>query len=94
MRFLLFAPRAGVRFAGGLGRCGCELSCLVFDMFRTRQQIFDPGCTGQIGNYGSIPQSRVFSIAYSDDTDFFELALPALASRERWGAWSSGMIHP
>ena len=49
MRFLLFAPREGARFAGGLARCGCWLSCLVLAVFLTRKQIFDPGCTGQIG---------------------------------------------
>ena len=51
MRFLLFAPREGARFAGGLARCGCELPCLVLAVFRMRQQIFDPACTGQIGKF-------------------------------------------
>ena len=49
MRFLLFAPREGARFAAVLARCGCELSCLVLAVFWTRRQIFDVGCTGQIG---------------------------------------------
>ena len=51
MGFLLFAPREGACFAGGLARCGCELPCLVLAVFRMRQQIFDPACTGQIGKF-------------------------------------------
>ena len=51
MGFLLFAPREGARFAGGLARGGCELPSLVLAVFRTRKQIFDPGCTGQIGKF-------------------------------------------
>ena len=51
MRFLLFAPREGACSADGLARCGCELPCLVLAVFRMRQQIFDPGCTGQIGKF-------------------------------------------
>ena len=54
---------------------------------RNRHMLRDDGASGR-------RRARLFSIAYSDDTDFFEPALPALASRERWGAWSSGMIHP
>ena len=50
-------------------------------VFLTRKQIFDPGCTGQIVKFtGQIRESRVFFIVYSDDTYFFEPALPALAS--------------
>ena len=49
MRFLLFAPREGARFAGGLASCGGEQPCLVLAVFLTRKQNFDPGCTGQIG---------------------------------------------
>ena len=61
MRFLLFAPREGARFAGGLARCGCELSCLVLAVFWTRRQIFDVGCTGQIGKFASqIPNHGFF----------------------------------
>ena len=51
MGFLLFAPREGACSAGGLARCGCLLPCLVLAVFRMRQQIFDPGCTGQIGKF-------------------------------------------
>ena len=49
MRFLLFAPREGARFAGGLARCGGELPCLGFCEFRVKSRTFNPGCTGQIG---------------------------------------------
>jgi hypothetical protein len=61
MRFLRFSPRDGACFAGGLARCGGELPCLVLAMFRTRQQIFDVGCTGQIGKFtGQIPNHGFF----------------------------------
>ena len=49
MRFLLFAPREGACSADGLARCGCELSCLDVAVFLMRKQIFERGCTGQIG---------------------------------------------
>ena len=51
MRFLLFAPREGARFAGGLARCGCELPSLCFCEFGVRRRSFYPGCTGQIGKF-------------------------------------------
>ena len=78
MRFLLFAPREGARFAGGLASCGGEQPCLVLAVFLTRKQNFDPGCTSNREIRGSNRGSRVFSIGYSDDTDFFESSLPAL----------------
>jgi hypothetical protein len=63
MRFLLFAPREGARFEGGLARCGCELPCLVLAVFRMRQQIFDLSCTGQIGKLvGQIRDHGFFSL--------------------------------
>ena len=49
--FWRFSPRDGACFAAGLARCGCWLSCLVLAVFLTRKQIFDPGCTGQIGKF-------------------------------------------
>ena len=82
MRFLLFAPREGARFAGGLARCGCGLPCLGFCEFRVQSRTFNPGCTGQIGKFGSNPESRVFSIVYSDDTYFFESSLPHTREEE------------
>ena len=51
MRFLLFAPREGARFAGGLARCGCELPSLCFCEFGVRRRSFYPGCTGQIRKF-------------------------------------------
>ena len=78
MRFLLFAPREGARFAGGLASCGGEQPCLVLAVFLTRKQNFDPGCTSNRESRGSNRGSRVFSIVHSDDTDFFESSLPAL----------------
>ena len=85
MRFLLFAPREGARFAGGLASCGGEQPCLVLAVFLTRKQNFDPGCTSNREISGSNPGSRVFFIVYSDDTDFFESSLPALASAGEHG---------
>ena len=49
--FLLFSPREGARFAGGLARCGCELPSLCFCEFGVRRRSFYPGCTGQIGKF-------------------------------------------
>ena len=61
MGFLLFAPREGARFAAVLARCGCERSCLVLAVFWTRRQIFDVGCTGQIGKLaGQMPNHGFF----------------------------------
>ena len=71
--------------AAGLARCGCELPCLVLAVFRMRQQIFDLSCTSNREISGSNPGSRVFFIVYSDDTDFFESSLPALASAGEHG---------
>ena len=51
MRFWRLSPREGARFGGDLARCGCWLSCLVLAVFLICKQIFDPGCTGQIGKF-------------------------------------------
>ncbi len=61
---------------------GVAVGCLVWfwRCFKRASRFLTRVARVKSGNYGSNPQSRVFSIVYSDDTDFFEPALPALAS--------------
>jgi len=93
--FLLLALREGARFAGGLARCGCWLSCLVLAVFQTRKQIFDPSCTGQIGKFRGQIRNHGFFLLRIQMTLIFSNPLSQRSqARERWGAWSSGMIHP
>ena len=44
MSFLRLSPRDGARFAAGFARRGCGLPSLGFCEFRTRKQVFYPGC--------------------------------------------------
>ena len=61
---------------------GVAVVCLVwvFASIRCKAGHLTRAARVKSGNYGSNPESRVFSMVYSDDTDFFEPALPALAS--------------
>ena len=62
MRFLLFAPREGARFAGGLARCGGELYCLNHFEFWAPRLSFDLRCTGQIGKFTGQLRNHGFSL--------------------------------
>ena len=76
--FLLFAPREGARFAGGLARCGCELPSLCFCEFGVRRRSFYPGCTGQIRKFtGQIRIHGFFLLPIQDTPNLNLLRLPS-----------------
>ena len=78
MRFLLFAPREGARFAGGLVRCGCELPSLCFCEFGVRRRSFYPGCTGQIRKFtGQIRIHGFFLLPIQHTPNLNLLRLPS-----------------
>ena len=72
MRFLLFAPREGACSADGLARCGCELSCLDVAVFLMRKQIFERGCTGQIGKFTGQIRNHGFLLYVNRIAHLFE----------------------
>ena len=89
MGFLLFAPREGACSAGGLVRCGCELPCLVLAVFRMRQQIFDPGCTGQIGKLAGQIRNHGFFLLRILMTLIFSNHLSPTRAKRSFPVWPS-----
>ena len=84
--FLLFAPREGARFAGGLARCGCGLPSLCFCEFQVRRRRCDPRCTGQIGkftgqlrNHGFFLLCIQMTLIFSSVFTFFSFSV--------WNSW-------
>ena len=76
--FLLFSPREGARFAGGLARCGCELPSLCFCEFGVRRRSFYPGCTGQIRKFtGQIRIHGFFLLPIQHTPNLNLLRLPS-----------------
>ena len=87
--FLLFDPREGARFAGGLARCGCELSCLVLAVFLACKQIFDRGRTGQIGKFVGQFRNHGFFLLCSQITHIFSNQLSPTRVKRSFPVWPS-----
>ena len=89
MRFLLFAPREGARFAGGLARCGGELPCLGFCEFRVKSRTFNPGCTGQIGKFAGQIRNHGFFLLRTQITHIFSNQLSPTRVKRSFPVWPS-----
>ena len=63
---------------------GVAVVCLVwvFASFGCKAGHLTRAARVKSGNYGSNPESRVFSMVYSDDTYFFEASLPHTREEE------------